>query len=299
MAIGAEALSFGIVVVVHSPPTPVAMALYAEVVVALACQCALSRTALQQALCQCDAGGYLMFLHLLHGKRGILFDIFVVTGISALCLHSHANKEKCYDSSQSEYRFHASGVEFDTKVCKRIEKTNLFPIFVTLITINHYSMKDLNIQIAIKIYEYERTECRRPRASGCRPAGNLPQLCPLFALLGGRGARLANNIIVTGTNQENAAYPSGLCAERTTLFYANSQYPDQAVETLAIAARNERGEFLEEPIPPCGACRQVMLETEKRFKRPMRILLSGEKGIYELRSVGALLPLSFDASSML
>ena len=77
------------------------------------------------------------------------------------------------------------------------------------------------------------------------------------------------------------------------------QYPDQAVETLAIAARNERGEFLEEPIPPCGACRQVMLETEKRFKRPMRILLSGEKGIYELRSVGALLPLSFDASSML
>ena len=63
--------------------------------------------------------------------------------------------------------------------------------------------------------------------------------------------------------------------------------------------KNERGEFLEEPIPPCGACRQVMLETEKRFKRPMRILLSGEKGIYELRSVGALLPLSFDASSML
>ena len=235
MAIGAEALSFGIVVVVHSPPTPVAMALYAEVVVALACQCALSRTALQQALCQCDAGGYLMFLHLLHGKRGILFDIFVVTGISALCLHSHANKEKCYDSSQSEYRFHASGVEFDTKVCKRIEKTNLFPIFVTLITINHYSMKDLNIQIAIKIYEYEEL---------------------------------------------NAADRELLDAARQATY-------------------RERGEFLEEPIPPCGACRQVMLETEKRFKRPMRILLSGEKGIYELRSVGALLPLSFDASSML
>ena len=115
----------------------------------------------------------------------------------------------------------------------------------------------------------------------------------------GAAVRLADGSIVTGANQENAAYPSGLCAERTTLFYANSQYPDQAVETLAIAARNERGEFLEEPIPPCGACRQVMLETEKRFKRPMRILLSGEKGIYELKNVGALLPLSFDASSML
>ena len=108
---------------------------------------------------------------------------------------------------------------------------------------------------------------------------------------------MANGTVVTGTNQENAAYPSGLCAERTTLFYANSQYPDQAVETLAIAARNER-DFLDDPIPPCGACRQVMLETEKRFKQPMRILLFGKKGIYEMKSVGALLPLSFDASSM-
>ena len=108
---------------------------------------------------------------------------------------------------------------------------------------------------------------------------------------------MANGTVVTGTNQENAAYPSGLCAERTTLFYANSQYPDQAVETLAIAARNER-DFLDDPIPPCGACRQVMLETEKRFKRPMRILLFGKKGIYEMKSVGTLLPLSFDASSM-
>lgn len=113
----------------------------------------------------------------------------------------------------------------------------------------------------------------------------------------GAAARLENGTVVTGTNQENAAYPSGLCAERTTLFYANSQYPDQAVETLAIAARNER-DFLDDPIPPCGACRQVMLETEKRFKQPMRILLFGKKGIYEMKSVGALLPLSFDASSM-
>ena len=113
----------------------------------------------------------------------------------------------------------------------------------------------------------------------------------------GAAARLANGTVVTGTNQENAAYPSGLCAERTTLFYANSQYPDQAVETLAIAARNER-DFLDDPIPPCGACRQVMLETEKRFKQPMRILLFGKKGIYEMKSVCALLPLSFDASSM-
>ena len=114
----------------------------------------------------------------------------------------------------------------------------------------------------------------------------------------GAAVMLEDGEIITGSNQENAAYPSGLCAERTTLFYANSQHPDQSVTTLAIAARNEHNEFLESPIPPCGACRQVMLETEKRFKHPMRVLLYGKKGIYELKNVGELLPLSFDASAM-
>jgi len=70
------------------------------------------------------------------------------------------------------------------------------------------------------------------------------------------------------------------------------------VDTLAIAARNERDEFLASPIPPCGACRQVMLETEKRYNHPMRILLYGTEGIYEIRGVNGLLPLSFDASAM-
>ena len=160
-------------------------------------------------------------------------------------------------------------------------------------------MKDLTITAIIKVYQYdELNEADRALMQTAMEA-TARSYSPYSHFSVGAAALLGNGTVVTGTNQENAAYPSGLCAERTTLFYANSQYPDQAVETLAIAARNERGEFLEEPIPPCGACRQVMLETEKRFKRPMRILLSGEKGIYELRSVGALLPLSFDASSML
>ena len=81
--------------------------------------------------------------------------------------------------------------------------------------------------------------------------------------------------------------------ERTTLFYANSQYPDQAVKTLAIAARTEQ-DFLDTPIPPCGACRQVLLETEKRFGKPMRILLYSKSDIYIMEGVSALLPLSFD-----
>lgn len=111
----------------------------------------------------------------------------------------------------------------------------------------------------------------------------------------GAAVRLADGTIVCGTNQENAAYPSGLCAERTTLFWANSQYPTMPVEAIAIAARTEQGE-LERPIPPCGACRQVILETEKRFDKAMRIILYGAKECYIIEDgIKALLPLSFDA----
>ncbi|MDO4165499.1 MAG: cytidine deaminase [Bacteroides sp.] len=159
-------------------------------------------------------------------------------------------------------------------------------------------MKDLNIEIAIKIYTYDELTTADQALMDAACEATRRSYAPYSHFSVGAAARLANGTVVSGSNQENAAYPSGLCAERTTLFYANSQYPDQAVETLAVAARNERGEFLEEPIPPCGACRQVMLETQTRYNRPMRILLYGTKGIYEMKSVGALLPLSFDASAM-
>lgn len=112
----------------------------------------------------------------------------------------------------------------------------------------------------------------------------------------GAAVRLADDTIVAGTNQENAAYPSGLCAERTTIFWANSQYPSQAVKVLAIAARTDQGE-LEVPIPPCGACRQVILETEKRYNTPIRIILYGAKECYVVEDgIKALLPLSFDSA---
>lgn len=112
----------------------------------------------------------------------------------------------------------------------------------------------------------------------------------------GAAVRLEGGVIVKGSNQENAAYPSGLCAERTTLFWANSQYPDRTVLTLAIAARTENGE-LAMPIPPCGACRQVILETEKRYNRTIRIILYGTRECYVVEDgIKALLPLTFDAS---
>ena len=112
----------------------------------------------------------------------------------------------------------------------------------------------------------------------------------------GAAVLLEDGTTITGTNQENAAYPSGLCAERTALFYASSTHPDKAVVALAIAAHS-KGEFTESPISPCGACRQVMLEIEQRHARPIRILLYGTEGVYVIEGgVRELLPLTFGAS---
>ena len=108
----------------------------------------------------------------------------------------------------------------------------------------------------------------------------------------GAALRLVDGGIVIGANQENAAFPSGLCAERSAIFAAQSQSPEQAIVTIAVAARNENG-LLREPITPCGSCRQVMLEIEDRYKRPVRILLYGTDGIYVIDTVRDLMPLSF------
>lgn len=158
-------------------------------------------------------------------------------------------------------------------------------------------MKELTITAVLNVYKFEElTETDRTLLQAAMDATKR-SYAPYSKFSVGAAARLNNDVIVTGTNQENAAYPSGLCAERTTLFYANSQYPDEAVATLAVAARTER-DFLDAPIPPCGACRQVILETEKRFNQPMRILLYGKEEVYEVKSIRDLLPLSFDGSEM-
>ena len=109
----------------------------------------------------------------------------------------------------------------------------------------------------------------------------------------GAAVRLENNVEVIGCNQENAAYPSGLCAERTALFSAGAQYPDTPVTMLAIAARGTDGVLTEEPTGPCGRCRQVIIESETRAKHPIRILLYGRRCIYVIDGIRALMPLTF------
>ncbi len=113
----------------------------------------------------------------------------------------------------------------------------------------------------------------------------------------GAAAKLANGIVMRGANQENAAYPSGLCAERTALFAAGAQYPDQPVVRLAIACYTD-GHFTKEPGSPCGACRQVMVETEHRYGDKMEVLLYGEDETFVFESAADLLPLIFVSENL-
>jgi len=113
----------------------------------------------------------------------------------------------------------------------------------------------------------------------------------------GAAVELENGEIFAGSNQENSAYPSGLCAERVAMFYANAQFPDVAVKTIAIAAFTN-GNFLPEPITPCGSCRQVLLESEMRFEKNITVLLYGTNNIFQLENIRQLLPLCFEKSSL-
>jgi len=109
----------------------------------------------------------------------------------------------------------------------------------------------------------------------------------------GAAIRLDNGETVIGCNQENAAFPAGICAERSAIFAAGAQWPQSAVTTIAIAARDTKGMLTDMPVSPCGTCRQVMIETETRFHHPLRILLYGQRCVYVMDGIKNLMPLSF------
>ena len=158
-------------------------------------------------------------------------------------------------------------------------------------------MKELKQQVIIRKYLFEELTDSDKRLIEAAKEATKRSYAPYSHFNVGAAGMLDDGTIVTGSNQENAAYPSGLCAERTTLFHAGSEYPDKAVTTLAIAASNSEG-FTEQPVTPCGACRQVMLEAEQRYHRPIRMLMYGTACIYETRGTKDLLPLSFGIESM-
>ena len=109
----------------------------------------------------------------------------------------------------------------------------------------------------------------------------------------GAAVRLANGEIVTGNNIENAAYPSGLCAERVAMFGAMAKFPGVAFEALAVTAHSQT-KVIAEPVAPCGACRQVMVEVEQLSKRPLRVMCQGQEGpIMVFEGVESLMPFIF------
>lgn len=159
-------------------------------------------------------------------------------------------------------------------------------------------MKEHTLKTVIKVCSWDELTAAQQSLLEAAKQMTSHSYSPYSRFRVGAAARLQGGVVVKGSNQENAAYPSGLCAERTTLFAANANYPDLPVESLAIACRKPDG-FTSKPGAPCGACRQVMIETEHRFGTPMEVLLYGEDEIYVVESAESLLPLGFFAEDLL
>ena len=113
----------------------------------------------------------------------------------------------------------------------------------------------------------------------------------------GAAVLLENGEIITGSNQENAAYPSGMCAERVVVFYAKAKYPGVAVKMLAVTAI-KNGELVEIPVAPCGACRQVLIEYEEQQGSPLSVLLAGKNETIKIAASSGLLPLAFSGKEL-
>jgi len=153
-------------------------------------------------------------------------------------------------------------------------------------------MREINLSTKIAVYPLEECSDIEKKLIAVAKHATEKSYAPYSNFKVGAALLLKNGEIITGNNQENAAYPSGLCAERVAVFYANSVYPDQKIEAIAIAAW-ANNTFTKDAITPCGGCRQVLLEAENRFSAPMRILMYSEEGIYVVNTIKTLLPLSF------
>ncbi|MBR4432105.1 MAG: cytidine deaminase [Paludibacteraceae bacterium] len=158
-------------------------------------------------------------------------------------------------------------------------------------------MKEYQLNTTMRAYQWDELSDEQREVVSIAKEQTANSYCPYSGFHVGAAAKLANGMIIRGANQENAAYPSGLCAERTALFAAGAQYPDQPVTKLAIACFTD-GHFTKEPGSPCGACRQVMVETEHRYGGNMEVLLYGEEGTWVFESAADLLPLIFVSENL-
>lgn len=158
-------------------------------------------------------------------------------------------------------------------------------------------MKDLIITTKIQVYEIDESNEETKNLIAKAKDVTKNSYSPYSQYAVGAAILLANGEIIAGSNQENAAYPSGLCAERTALFYANSSHPDCTIKAIAITAFYQ-DDFVKEVCTPCGACRQVIAEIEGKQNSPIKILMCSKNTVYEAESIKSLLPLSFGSRQL-
>ncbi len=155
-------------------------------------------------------------------------------------------------------------------------------------------------ELQIHVYEYD-TVIELPAADqklilAAREASE-HAYAPYSRFYVGAALMLDNGKMIKGNNQENADYTDGICAERVALFYANANYPNSKVESMAITAKNVNG-LVAEPAQPCGSCRQALVEAESRFNHPIRLILDGAKKIMVVENAESLLPFAFKPDAL-
>ena len=153
-------------------------------------------------------------------------------------------------------------------------------------------MKELEIITKVIISSYKELCPEEKELIEVAKASTESAYAPYSKFKVGAAVLLENGEIITGNNQENVAYPSGLCAERVAVFYANAKFPNTKIKMIAVAAYFQND--YTDHISPCGSCRQVLQEVEARYKSPIRILLYGKNEIYIVESAKDLMPLNFE-----
>jgi cytidine deaminase len=154
-------------------------------------------------------------------------------------------------------------------------------------------MKQLTISTPITVFDRDELSQADKDLVEKACAATYRSYAPYSHFCVGAAIALDNGEVVTGANQENAAFPSGICAERSACFYAGAQYPQAKFVKIVIAARGEDGQFLATPISPCGACRQSLLEYETLAGHDVEVMLVSRTQVYVAPSVKSLLPLAF------
>ncbi len=160
-------------------------------------------------------------------------------------------------------------------------------------------MREKRLQTVVQVFDNLEEVSKSDRELLMKAGESLQTAyAPYSGFRVGAAVRLRNGQVITGGNQENAAYPMCLCAERVALATAAAQYPEVPVLSIAITVRSER-HVVDSPASPCGACRQVICETEDRYQHPISILLRGEAGpVYKISTGRDLLPLAFTGATL-